>query len=284
MAVKKMAFGGSWYPDNPDECKASIKEFLNEKDGPMPGKFIGGVVPHAGWFFSGSIACRVIASLGQTDTTDLIILFGGHMHPDSSACFLASGGVQTPFGTIDVDGDLSEKISQNLEIDSRTPSQFPDENTLELQYPFIKYFYPSARIIACCIPPSSMAQEIGKKIISLAQKLSRNFKVIGSTDMTHYGPNFGFTPAGTGEDAVDWVETENDRKGVQALMGMDANEIVFQGTTHHNMCCSGAAAATASACKSSGATRSVQLDYATSYEKSKGSSFVGYAGVLYALS
>ena len=31
-----------------------------------------------------------------------------------------------------------------------------------------------------------------------------------SADLTHYGPYYGFSPKGTGTDAVAWVKNEND--------------------------------------------------------------------------
>ena len=117
-----------------------------------------------------------------------------------------------------------------------------------------------------------------------AQNLSKDIRIIGSTDMTHYGPDFGFIPAGTGEKAVAWVKNENDGNAIQAMKKMDASKIIAQGLDHKNMCCSGAAAATATACKKLGAVKAVKLDYATSFEKSASASFVGYAGILYALS
>ncbi|MEA1948486.1 MAG: AmmeMemoRadiSam system protein B, partial [Thermodesulfobacteriota bacterium] len=65
MKVRKSIFAGSWYPGNPAGCEKEIKGFLKE----YPTKTIaqraltGGIVPHAGWYFSGSIACNVIHCL-----------------------------------------------------------------------------------------------------------------------------------------------------------------------------------------------------------------------------
>jgi hypothetical protein len=69
---------------------------------------------------------------------------------------------------------------------------------------------------------------------------------------------------------------------VDAMLKMDAQKIINEGLDHKNMCCPGAAAATVAACKKMGAARSVELDYATSFERSASDSFVGYSGILYA--
>ena len=65
MDTRKPVFAGSWYPAGKSECEAQIQEFLNDtrfRVSPASG-YLGGIVPHAGWIFSGSLACNVIAAL-----------------------------------------------------------------------------------------------------------------------------------------------------------------------------------------------------------------------------
>jgi len=281
---KKMAFAGSWYPETAQECESSIKGFLKEGQGALEGRFIGGIVPHAGWYYSGSIACRVIASLQSDEKINTIILFGAHMHKQSEPFVLSHGIVETPFGGMKVDEELVDKICSGVSIRKRSPQKFPDENTLELQNPFIKYFFPNAKIVICGVAPSFFASVIGNNVVEEAKNLSRNIRVIGSTDMSHYGPDFGFTQAGTGEKALEWVREKNDRIGIKAMIKMDDAGILSTGLEHKNMCCPGAVAATAAACKKLGAVKALELDYATSFEKSASDSFVGYSGILYSAS
>ena len=288
MEKKKMSFAGSWYPASADKCEASIQGFLKEKQGSLEGVFMGGIVPHAGWYYSGSIACRVIASLdpgkGAAEKIDTIILFGAHMHKQSEPFILTHGAIETPFGDIEVDRDLADKIGAGISICRKSPLKFPDENTFELQYPFIKYFYPDVKIVVCGVAPSFFASTIGSMAVEEAKNLSRNIRIIGSTDMTHYGPDFGFTRAGIGEKAVEWVKNKNDRDAIGAMMEMDESNIIAQGLENKNMCCAGAVAASVAACKKMGAVKAVELDYAISFDKSASESFVGYAGILYSLS
>ncbi len=65
------------------------------------------------------------------------------------------------------------------------------------------------------------------------------------------------------------------------MIAMDADEIINTGTSKNNMCCAGAAAATATICKKLGTKKGIKVEYASSYEKSAGDSFVGYAGILF---
>jgi AmmeMemoRadiSam system protein B len=287
MEKKQTAFAGTWYPGTGQACETLIQQFLKQGRGKLKGDFIGGIVPHAGWHFSGAIAARVIASLtspegAAMETIDTILLFGAHMHRHSASFIMTHGLIETPFGDIEVDGELVENIAAGIRIQPISPGKFVDENTLELQYPFIKYFFPTAKIVVIGVAPSSSAATIGERAVEEADRLGRRIRIIGSTDMTHYGPDFGFTPAGLGDKAVEWVAAHNDKNAVTAMKQMDAAAIIAQGLDHKNMCCPGAAAAAVAACKKKGAVKAIELDYATSFERSRSDSFVGYAGLVYA--
>ena len=67
MKTRRAVFAGSWYPDSPDGCEHEIRNFLKGSTQKRTGTkdFTGGIVPHAGWYFSGKIACEVIASAGR---------------------------------------------------------------------------------------------------------------------------------------------------------------------------------------------------------------------------
>ena len=296
--IKRAAFAGSWYPGTADACKSAIQTFLSEAQSvsgatgdqaESTGTALGGIVPHAGWVYSGSIACRVIASLAPEEpkpSVDTVVLFGAHMHPTSQAFVLKEGGVETPLGDIPVDRELTDALVSSLtgsgqHIQSISPDSFPDENTLELQYPFIRHFFPDSRIVICGVPPTELAEQIGYAAVDAARSLGRRFRIIGSTDMTHYGPNFGFEPAGSGTAAVEWVKDSNDAGAIRSLEAMDVTGILNQGLSRMNMCCAGAAAAAAAACQRAGALRGCCVDYATSWEKSRSDSFVGYSGVVF---
>jgi AmmeMemoRadiSam system protein B len=286
MERKKAAFAGTWYPDSAHACQQAIQTFLKETLPPDKGRVVAGIVPHAGWVFSGSIACRTIAALvppEKSPSVDTIVLFGAHMHRQSEPFIMTSGLIDTPLGDIEVDGQLVDALCDNISIRKRSPGRFVDENTLEVQYPFIKYFFPDARIVVCGVAPSFFAPIIGTMAVDTARALNKNIRVIGSTDMTHYGPNFGFEPAGVGRDAVQWVMTTNDAAAIRAMESMDAKAILSEGLAHHNMCCPGAVAATAAAAKKMGAVRARVLGYATSFDKNPSDSFVGYAGILYGM-
>jgi len=281
--VRKADFSGSWYPANPSECEDEIKRFLKEAVSiSTPGdKLTGGIVPHAGWYFSGSIACNVISCLKDDAFLDAFIIFGMHLHPGSSSYLMKEGAWETPFGEILVEEAIAGELASRFSFKIEKRGSFTRDNTIELQLPFVKYFFEHTKIVPIGVPPSKEAIEIAKAVADISRQLGLRVKVLGSTDLTHYGLNYGFEPEGSGTSAVDWVREKNDRRVIDAMLAMDPQRVIDEALTNQNACCAGAAASAIALAKEFGATNAEEIIYSTSYEKSPGSSFVGYVGVVF---
>jgi len=281
-SVRKAMFAGSWYPASAAECEKEINSFLEEGQNiKLPDRrLVGGIVPHAGWYFSGSIACNVISRLRSHDTPDVIVIFGMHLHPNSQCYLMPEGAWETPFGELPVEERLAAALVKKYSFSLETPDRFNQDNTIELQLPFIKYFFEDTKIVAMGVPPRISSLEIGKSVIGLAKEMDLTAKVIGSTDLTHYGSNYGFTSKGRGQKAVDWVRSQNDRRVINAMLALEPETVISEALASQNACCAGAAATAIEAAKNLGANRADEIGYTTSYDKSPGDSFVGYVGIV----
>ncbi len=283
MDIRKAMFAGSWYPADAGSCERQIQAFLKEArerevslENPT-----AGIVPHAGWYFSGSIACDVIHRLAAGDPADVVLLFGMHLRPSDPCFIMARGSWETPFGPLVVDEELAAELIERFKFRVETPDNFVQDNTIELQLPFVKYFHPEARIVPVGVPPAPESLEVGKTAARLAVRDGKRLRIIGSTDLTHYGSNYGFAPMGGGPEALRWVRDENDRRVIDAMLAMAPERVIEEGVQRHNACCPGAAATAIAASCEAGATRAHEVAYATSYDKSPGESFVGYVGVVF---
>lgn len=283
MDLRKSIFSGSWYPADPRECEAQIKAFLEEgrRYHTTITNPVGGVVPHAGWYFSGSIACNVIHRLSQGASPDVVVVFGMHLHSGSARYMMPEGNWETPFGPLAVDTDLANALTHRHTFQIETTTHYQQDNTIELQMPFIRYLFGDVRVVAMGVPPADETLSVARSVVDIARDQDLSIAVIGSTDLTHYGPNYGFMSKGSGEKAVQWVRDENDRRVIDAMLRMDPQAVIREGLTHDNACCSGAAAAAITVGKALGAQKAEELVYASSYDKSPGSSFVGYVGVVF---
>lgn len=283
MPPRKAMFAGSWYPSDAGLCEQQIQEFLSKETAVLhtDPPFLGGIVPHAGWYYSGAIACRVIQLLFEGPPPDVMLVFGMHLRPGAACRIMTEGSWQTPFGDIPIETSLAEALIKRFSFKIETATNFMPDNTIELQLPFIKYFFKSIRIVPVGVPPDLVSLDIGTAAASIAAEMRISVKVLGSTDLTHYGPNYGFTPRGKGEQAVRWVKDENDRKVIEAMVAMDPKRVLQEAASRYNACCSGAVASSIAAAKCLGAVQGHTVSYATSYDKSPGDSLVGYAGIVF---
>ncbi len=241
---------------------------------------LGGIVPHAGWRFSGEIAAQVIGAL--TPEAETVVVVGGHLGRSEGALAASEEAYDTPLGPIAADLELLGHLQSEhtLQADDR-----PD-NTVEVQLPLIRCLLPSARVLALRAPPRPEARALGATIARAAAKLGRRVAVLGSTDLTHYGPGYGFAPRGTGPDAVEWVRTSNDARIVRAMLALDSEASLAAAREDRSACSIGGALAAMGFARAQGVTTGRLLSYATSMDAlpvgSRGEdSFVGYAGIVY---
>jgi hypothetical protein len=282
MDIRMPDFAGSWYPAGSSECRKEIQGYVKKslRLSSPDLKRVGGIVPHAGWFFSGQIACNVINCL-RHNSPDAVVLFGMHLSPASGNYIMKQGLWNTPLGDLEIHQGLVQRLCAEFPFIIETAARHSQDNTIELQLPFVKYFFPDAGIVTMGVPPVAGSLKIGQRVVEIAEELGIDIVVIGSTDLTHYGYTYGFIPKGTGEEALDWVRNENDRRVIDRIIAMDAEGVISEGLTHQNVCCSGAAATAIAAGLKLGATKAEKVVYATSHDKSPGSSFVGYAGLVF---
>lgn len=273
MNIRKRKLPPGWYPGSRKEIERQFTEWDGEYD--IAGDYRAAVVPHAGWYFSGKLAYAGIKALqGACDT---VVIIGGHMHAGSGIVGYSGGGVETPLGSLMINSELFQEVGRSIKVREDTAA----DNTIEIQLPMVKYFFPDTQILAYRLPPDSNALEFTRVLHEICRSENLKIRLIGSTDLTHYGPAYQFTPKGTGKDALKWVVQENDKRIIDAMTALDADSILEYGAGQNAACSSGAAAAAAEFAKLKGITAGHVIDYYTSASINPGSSFVGYAGIVF---
>src|SRR4051794_32122420 len=100
----------------PGDLQKQVEEFLSGFQ-PIeePPELVGGVVPHAGWPFSGRVAARVWANLAQRARPSTVILFAPvHRGPQAENAVYPEGEWETPLGPVEVDASLAAEILSEL--------------------------------------------------------------------------------------------------------------------------------------------------------------------------
>lgn len=284
MAVRQPDFAGTWYPSTAEACTRMFESFEPEcRDFNEEYELIGGLVPHAGYHYSGRLAYNVMREMvrHRSDQADTVVLFGGHMGPRSPTTIFTEGEFWTPLGNLPVDEDLAQVLCRDMALVSEIPQSYEKDNTIELQLPMIAYTQLARQVLVIRPAPVPDTLGLAARVVEWAGMLGRRLAVIGSTDLTHYGPNYDWAIKGLGAVAETWVRTENDKAFIDLACHFNTDKIMTDAMEKRNACCPGAAAAALECGHLLGSPGAHLLTYGTSNDVRQDVSFVGYAGMVF---
>ncbi len=289
--VRPPVVAGMFYPEDPDECRAAARALLGEpvagREGDSAVRAVGGIVPHAGWVCSGAIAGLTIRTLAQQHPAELVVVFGAvHTPLETSVAALDTHEAwAVPGAETQLDKNVTRQLtnaSRLFEVDERLHRR---EHAIEVELPLIQAAWPQASLLPIEVPLVEDAVRIGKETAEAVGASGKRAVFLASSDLTHYGPAYRFTPAGLGREALQWARA-NDRRLLEKVTDLAAEQIVPEVKAHLNACGGGAIAAMLSACREMGATRANVLRHANSSEILAGLlprasvDAVGYAAVV----
>ena len=282
-----MSLPPGWYPRQ----KEKIGEFLEpfaRAGAPTGQEGFAAIAPHAGWYYSGQTAAVAVASLDAAAET--VVVIGGHLPRGIEVLIAPEDGVKTPLGTMTVDLELREEFKKQV---SSKPDRYAD-NTVEVLLPMVHYFFPQSKLLWLRFPAEEKSFEAGKILTKTAADLGRRLVVLASTDLTHYGDNYGFSPMGRGRPALEWVKKVNDAAFIEAVLEGNPSLVLKRAEEDSSACSAGAVLGALGFAASNGETRANfaakfaanfarLLEYRTSADVSPDdevpSSFVGYAAI-----
>ena len=290
MNIRKPAVAGQFYGGTRDQCLAEIDECLPLRDLniELPSPIVGAIVPHAGWVFSGELAAMTFQAIRQANQdVDTFVIFGAaHRYFGGGAVVDDSEAWETPLGQIDIDTELAaEIVAKGAMAD---PDAHHGEHSIEVQVPFIQHLFPNAKIVPIIVPVADFDHSFGTHVGQLLHaKQDKNIVCIASTDLTHYGPRYGFCPEGTGTAALKWAREVNDMEFIDLAMRMEPDRLLQVALDKGNACGPAAVATVVAAAKAMGRICGVLLGHTTSHdimlEKFNQSSeeSVGYAAIVF---
>jgi AmmeMemoRadiSam system protein B len=253
VSLRKSSLPPGWYPRDPgkigdflEQCALSDDLTAYKQSGGVPRRIIAAVAPHAGWYYSGSIAALAVAALSAGFTAsaqpDTVAVIGGHLPEGMPALFAPEDAVDTPLGAMEIDSSLRSSLLSGLrELDGfRAGEDRYEDNTVEVLLPMVKYFFPQAKLIWLRLPADNRSFEAGSILARTAASGGKNLAVLGSTDLTHYGANYRFSPRGYGKEALEWVQTVNDRRFIETVETGDPAAVKERAEKEHSACSAGA--------------------------------------------
>jgi hypothetical protein len=290
MRIRTPVVAGQFYPAGRDDCLEQIRECLASRPvgEPLPPAIVGGIVPHAGWTFSGDLAAMVFAAVKeQRGTVDTFVIFGtAHSYFGPLPAIDDSDSWQTPLGAANIDRALRDALlARKVVVTDSGAHEY--EHSIEVQVPFIQHLFPGAKIVPVVVPPADTAIALGETAAEVIAAQGRTAICIGSTDLTHYGPRYGFTPMGKGSEGLQWAATVNDRQFIDLALALEAERLLAEAIEKANACGPGAAAAAIAAARKLGTAKGQLLAYTHSNEVMRSKmgqtsrDSVGYAAIVF---
>jgi AmmeMemoRadiSam system protein B len=266
---REPVFAGRFYPADELECTRAATAYVKSA---APGgndrtRWVGGIVPHAGWICSGAIAGQTIAAMAAGTTPDVVIVFGA-IHtpmPTPVAALDVHRCWHVPGADFEVAEFLHGKLSETKTLFAVDERFHAREHAVEVELPLIRAAWSNAMVLPIEVPVRDDAVAIGKKTAEQVRASGLNAVYLASSDLTHYGPNYGFTPAGVGPSALAWAK-DNDRRLLDLVTNMQVEQVVPEVRSRLNACGGGAIAAMMSAAREHGAANGRLINHANSFE------------------
>jgi len=199
MRIRKPAVAGYFYESRADELQARIEWSIKHEVGPkapvlpkLGAEALGGVVPHAGYMYSGPVAAWLYSALAGYGAPDTFVIIGpNHYGIGAPVAIMKSGAWETPFGRVEIDEELASLIALNYREIEDDPYAFSKEHSIEVQLPFIQYYFKNVKFVPIAMwrQTLSTSRELGKAIAKALREYKRRVYVLASSDFNHYEPH-----------------------------------------------------------------------------------------------
>jgi len=277
MEVRTPAVSGTFYPDDEKELKSLIYDCFIHPIGPgktpttdSNQKIYGVICPHAGFVYSGPVACHSFYAISSS-TSNLVIMVGpNHYGIGQNVASMIDAGWKTPLGLVEIDSESALELREDLDIMEFDSFSHSKEHSIEVQVPMLQEtFSREMKILPISLinQEQKIATQVGTAIAKIAEK--KDALLIGSSDFTHYEEN-------------EFAHRQ-DLALIEPILKLDVDEfykVLYERKV--TACGFGAIAATMIASKELGATEGKLLKYATSGDVSGDkSSVVGYASIIF---
>ena len=211
--TRKPIVANHFYPGSAKE----ITNLLNTLSKTNPNNFtstknsiLGGIVPHAGYIYSGIHAAKFFQHIAEEPFDTAIIISPGHTGEGLPLSIDPHSFWETPLGTIACDIEL---IDSTLFIPNKEAQQ--NEHAAEVMIPMIQHLCPLIKSIAVITMRNqnfSTAQEVAQKLSQYKDQNNKTLLVIASCDFSHFvSPETGFN----NDNIVLNKIFSNNRKGIE---------------------------------------------------------------------
>ncbi|OED29745.1 MEMO1 family protein [Methanosphaera sp. WGK6] len=200
--IRKPCVSGLFYAGNYEILKNTLDEIFKTTENKIPTKSMekynitAGIMPHAGYVFSGKTASYTAQKIAEDGIPETIIIIGpNHTGYGSNVDLSDSLLWKTPLGNVEVDTEFIEELVKEDHNANINELAHIKEHSIEVEIPFLQYIANKQNKTFKIVPIIITRQEkeictkLAKSIKVVSEKLNRQCIVIASTDLTHYEDN-----------------------------------------------------------------------------------------------
>jgi AmmeMemoRadiSam system protein B len=287
--IRKPIVAGQFYRGDAKLLEKQISECFTHKFGPgsLPEKRITkdvavAISPHAGYPYSGPCAAWVYKAIAESPRPDVYVMLGLSHGGFPSA--LSAADWQTPLGSLQSDVEYIKRVGEysGLKVDERIHA---GEHSIEVQLPFLQFVLKGIkgpRIAAITCSDDVSYEKIAGAVIKAADDLKRKIVIIASSDFTHFGASYGYTPFSRN---IKESMYKLDNGAIGHIMGLDPSKFLDYVDEKEATICGRNPISVALQCaKLIGARKAGLLKYYTSADimgEADYATAVGYAGIVF---
>jgi hypothetical protein len=201
-AVRHTQYAGSWYEAQADKLAAQLKEYLQKASADLQhsapdmvhnNHLLAIISPHAGYMFSGRTAAYAFQSASGRAVKRVFVLGPSHHLALHGVALPLAVSFETPLGNLDVDKDTVQEL-KSYPLFTVQPDVHRVEHSLEMQLPFIRQSFGNVKIIPLVVGVLKDETEVRLVAEVLKGFVRKDDLIVVSSDFTHYGPRYGYTP------------------------------------------------------------------------------------------
>lgn len=189
---RKAYNAGLFYPEDTDKLKRMVEAFIAEGScGIKISDVGGGVAPHAGYIYSGATAGYFYSNLIEKKFEKVVIVSPSHYDYFKGACIYEGNCFRTPFGKIDVNVEIRDKLTHgSYHIFSGKSGHLPRhtgsaEHGIEVHLPFLQTLNSDFTLIPIVLGTQDKltVKELTNKLIEIYDDKTI---FIASSDLSHF--------------------------------------------------------------------------------------------------
>lgn len=192
--TRKAAVAGTFYPASKTSLENTINTYYKNAKDSTPKEVHAIIAPHAGYTYSGQAAAFAYKNIQGKET--ILLLAPSHHIYFRGASIANVTHYKTPLGEIKL-SEKTDSIREDLDkADLLYTEKDPHkkEHAIEVQLPFLQISITDFEIIPILIGSATDYTDI-KRIADILKKYTdESTLVIASSDFTHYGPRYSYTP------------------------------------------------------------------------------------------